>query len=117
MEELYAKTLLLKSFSLFLWRTEKQHGILPRFAVGIVMVQSTCSVISQLLSYVVQDHPLSKTSGMTPCMASTASAGALKIGLGRLCQHNFEHSGSQINVSTIEHNSSVRSIMAQFEHR
>ena len=103
MEELYAKTLLLKSFSLFLWRTEKQHGILPRFAVGIVMVQSTCSVISQLLSYVVQDHPLNRDRWHDTLDGVYSSAGALKIGLGRLCQHNFEHSGSQVKVSTIEH--------------
>jgi len=28
---------------------------------------------------------------MTHWMVSTASAGALKIGLGGLCQHDFEH--------------------------
>jgi len=26
------------------------------------------------------------------------------LGLGKLCWHNFEHNGSQINVSRIEHN-------------
>ena len=30
-------------------------------------------------------------NGMTPWMVSTASAGVLKIGLGGLCQHDFEH--------------------------
>jgi len=29
------------------------------------------------------------------------------VGLDGLCQHNFEHNGSQINVSIIEHNGSV----------
>jgi len=28
-------------------------------------------------------------------------------GLGGLCQHNFEFNGSQMNVSSIEHNSFV----------
>jgi len=29
------------------------------------------------------------------------------VGLGGLFQHNFEHNGSQIGVSMIEHNGSV----------
>jgi len=29
-----------------------------------------------------------------------------EVGLGGLCRHNFEHNGSQIDVSIIEHNGS-----------
>jgi len=31
----------------------------------------------------------------------------LQVGIGRLCQHNFDCNGSQINVSIIEHNGSI----------
>jgi len=47
-------------------RTEKLHGILLRFVVGIVT------------RYAVNRGPWNKTGGVTPWMASTASAGVFQ---------------------------------------
>jgi len=64
-EELYAKTISVKVVWLILRRTEKQHGISPRFAMGKYNV-----ALNSLLE--AQEKPWNKTDGMTPWMASTA---------------------------------------------
>jgi len=55
--------------------------------------------------YFIPWDPYSVYVGCVLCVG-VVSMRRCEVGLGGLCRHNFEHNGSQIDVSIIEHNGS-----------